>query len=88
MRGCFSQAGATPFFSTQVTWAGSRRGTPAGAGHAGWGGARRLGRGTPAGARRAYVLETGNITLQDTVKALLTNERVKRAYLGIAQPEA
>ncbi|MFP4329334.1 MAG: ABC transporter ATP-binding protein [Alkalispirochaetaceae bacterium] len=39
-------------------------------------------------ASYGYVLETGNITLHDTGKALLTNEQVKRAYLGIAQPEA
>ncbi len=33
-------------------------------------------------ADRAYVLETGNIVLQDTGKALLTNPKVKEAYLG------
>ena len=33
-------------------------------------------------ARRAYVLETGNISLEGTGKELLNNERVKRAYLG------
>lgn len=31
---------------------------------------------------RAYVLETGNISLEGTGKELLNNERVKRAYLG------
>ena len=34
-------------------------------------------------ADRGYVLETGAIVLQDTGPALLANERVKRAYLGI-----
>jgi len=33
-------------------------------------------------ADRAYVLETGNIVLTDTGKALLTNPKVKEAYLG------
>lgn len=33
-------------------------------------------------AHRAYVLETGRIVLSDTGKALLTNPRVKEAYLG------
>lgn len=33
-------------------------------------------------ANRAYVLETGNIVLSDTGKALLTNPKVKEAYLG------
>ena len=33
-------------------------------------------------AHRAYVLETGNIVLTDTGKALLTNPKVKEAYLG------
>jgi len=33
-------------------------------------------------AHRAYVLETGNIVLSDTGKALLTNPKVKEAYLG------
>ncbi|QYK53881.1 MAG: ABC transporter ATP-binding protein [Fimbriimonadaceae bacterium] len=33
-------------------------------------------------ADRAYVLETGNIVLSDTGKALLTNPKVKEAYLG------
>ncbi|MBS1399552.1 MAG: ABC transporter ATP-binding protein [Firmicutes bacterium] len=33
-------------------------------------------------AHRAYVLETGNISLEGTGKELLNNERVKRAYLG------
>ena len=30
----------------------------------------------------AYVLETGNIALSGTGKELLTNEKVKEAYLG------
>jgi branched-chain amino acid transport system ATP-binding protein len=33
-------------------------------------------------AHRGYVLETGNIVLTDTGKALLTNPKVKEAYLG------
>lgn len=33
-------------------------------------------------ARRAYVLETGNIGLEGTGKELLDNERVRKAYLG------
>lgn len=33
-------------------------------------------------ANRAYVLETGKIVLSDTGKNLLTNEKVKEAYLG------
>lgn len=33
-------------------------------------------------AHRAYVLETGRIVLTDTGKALLTNPKVKEAYLG------
>jgi branched-chain amino acid transport system ATP-binding protein len=33
-------------------------------------------------AHRAYVLETGEIVLEDTGKALLTNPKVKEAYLG------
>lgn len=33
-------------------------------------------------AHRAYVLETGSIVLEDTGKALLTNPKVKEAYLG------
>jgi branched-chain amino acid transport system ATP-binding protein len=33
-------------------------------------------------AHRAYVLETGKVVLQDTGKALLSNPRVKEAYLG------
>ncbi len=33
-------------------------------------------------AHRAYVLETGRIVLADTAQALLTNEEVKKAYLG------
>jgi branched-chain amino acid transport system ATP-binding protein len=34
-------------------------------------------------ADRGYVLETGRIVLQDSGPALLANERVKQAYLGI-----
>ena len=34
-------------------------------------------------ADRGYVMETGQITLADTAKALLTNDRVKEAYLGL-----
>lgn len=33
-------------------------------------------------ANRAYVLEVGSIVLQDTGKALLSNPKVKEAYLG------
>ncbi|MCC5909262.1 MAG: ABC transporter ATP-binding protein [Clostridiaceae bacterium] len=33
-------------------------------------------------AHQAYVMETGKITLQGTGKELLTNEDVKKAYLG------
>lgn len=33
-------------------------------------------------ARRAYVLETGDIVLSDTGQALLNNPKVKEAYLG------
>src|SRR5688572_10878967 len=33
-------------------------------------------------AHRAYVLETGSIVLSDTGKSLLTNPKVKEAYLG------
>ena len=33
-------------------------------------------------ADRAYVLETGNITLQGDAKELLKDERIKEAYLG------
>jgi len=33
-------------------------------------------------ANRAYVLETGNIVLTDTGQALLSNPKVKEAYLG------
>lgn len=33
-------------------------------------------------ADRGYVLETGNIVLEDTGKALLSNESVKASYLG------
>jgi len=34
-------------------------------------------------ADRGYVLETGRIVLQDTGSALLANEKVKQAYLGV-----
>lgn len=34
-------------------------------------------------ADRGYVLETGHVTISDSAKALLADERVKRAYLGI-----
>ena len=34
-------------------------------------------------ADRGYVIETGEITMQDTGQALLNNERVKQAYLGL-----
>ena len=33
-------------------------------------------------ADRAYVLETGNITLEGDAKKMLQNEKVKKAYLG------
>ena len=36
----------------------------------------------PAIADRAYVLETGKITLSGTGRELLNNEKVKKAYLG------
>jgi branched-chain amino acid transport system ATP-binding protein len=34
-------------------------------------------------ADRGYVLETGRIVLQDTGRALLANDRVREAYLGV-----
>ena len=34
-------------------------------------------------ADRAYVMETGTVTMTDTGKNLLANEDVKKAYLGI-----
>ena len=34
-------------------------------------------------AHKGYVMETGRITLADSAKNLLTNEDVKKAYLGI-----
>ncbi|MBI3706793.1 MAG: ABC transporter ATP-binding protein, partial [Proteobacteria bacterium] len=34
-------------------------------------------------ADRGYVLETGRVVLQDSGPALLANERVKQAYLGV-----
>ena len=33
-------------------------------------------------ADRAYVLETGNITLSGKAKDLLADDRIKKAYLG------
>ena len=33
-------------------------------------------------ANRGYVIETGKIVLEDEAKALLANERVRKAYLG------
>ena len=33
-------------------------------------------------ADRAYVLETGNITLEGNAKALLEDDSIKKAYLG------
>ena len=33
-------------------------------------------------SHRGYVIETGEIALADTSSALLTNEQVKKAYLG------
>jgi branched-chain amino acid transport system ATP-binding protein len=33
-------------------------------------------------ANRGYVMETGRIVLQDTTKALLASDRIKKAYLG------
>jgi len=33
-------------------------------------------------AHKGYVMETGNIVLQDTAENLLCNEKVKKAYLG------
>lgn len=34
-------------------------------------------------AHRAYVMENGRITLEDSARALLANEDVKKAYLGL-----
>jgi branched-chain amino acid transport system ATP-binding protein len=34
-------------------------------------------------ADRAYVLETGKVTLQGTGQALLNDEHVRAAYLGV-----
>jgi branched-chain amino acid transport system ATP-binding protein len=34
-------------------------------------------------AHRGYVMENGRITLEDTARNLLTNEEVKKAYLGL-----
>ena len=33
-------------------------------------------------AQRGYVLETGNIVLQDTAENLRMNPKIKNAYLG------
>ena len=33
-------------------------------------------------AHRGYVMETGEITMQDEARALLSNPRVREAYLG------
>jgi branched-chain amino acid transport system ATP-binding protein len=33
-------------------------------------------------AYRAYVIETGRITMEGDAKALMENEKVERAYLG------
>lgn len=33
-------------------------------------------------AQRGYVLQTGNVVLTDNAKALMTNETVRKAYLG------
>jgi branched-chain amino acid transport system ATP-binding protein len=35
-------------------------------------------------ARRGYVIQTGEIVLEDSAKALQNNEMVKKAYLGIS----
>ena len=34
-------------------------------------------------ANRAYVIETGSITMEDTAEALLSNDAVRKAYLGM-----
>ena len=34
-------------------------------------------------ADRGYVLETGRVVLHDTGPALLANDRVRQAYLGL-----
>lgn len=34
-------------------------------------------------ANRGYVMETGSITLADSAENLLSNEEVKKAYLGL-----
>lgn len=36
-------------------------------------------------ASRGYVLETGNIVVEDSTKNLLANDRVKQCYLGIEE---
>ena len=38
---------------------------------------------TLAVADRAYVLENGRVVMQGTGQALLTDEHVKTAYLGV-----
>jgi branched-chain amino acid transport system ATP-binding protein len=35
-------------------------------------------------AHRGYVMENGRITIEDTAAALLQNDEVKKAYLGVA----
>ncbi|MGE5613018.1 MAG: ABC transporter ATP-binding protein, partial [Bacillota bacterium] len=34
-------------------------------------------------AKRAYVLETGDVVIADTVEALSNNSEVKKSYLGL-----
>ena len=36
-------------------------------------------------AQRGYVLETGNVVLEDQTKNLLNNTKVKQCYLGIEE---
>lgn len=36
-------------------------------------------------AKRGYVMETGNVVLKGTTKSLLTDDRVKKCYLGIEE---
>jgi branched-chain amino acid transport system ATP-binding protein len=38
-------------------------------------------------ADRGYVMETGRIVLEESAKALMSNQEVKRAYLGKDQKE-
>jgi branched-chain amino acid transport system ATP-binding protein len=35
-------------------------------------------------ASRGYVLETGRVALSDDASSLRTNERVRKAYLGLS----